>query len=48
MAKISRKQSKKRALIEEGKDYKTERFPFREEDLRYYKVKMQPKKQVMQ
>ncbi|NFG57741.1 YeaH/YhbH family protein [Clostridium botulinum] len=44
MAKISRKQSKKRALIEEGKDYKTERFPFREEDLRYYKVKMQPKK----
>ncbi|AOR24447.1 sporulation protein YhbH [Clostridium taeniosporum] len=44
MAKISRKQSKKRALLEAGEECEDERFPFREEDLRYYKVKLQPKK----
>lgn len=44
-AKISRKQGKKRALIEEGLNDNIERFPFREDDLRYYKVKKKPKKE---
>lgn len=44
MCKIARKQSKKRALREDGQEVPDERFPFREEDLRYYKVKLQPKK----
>ena len=41
MSKIARKQGKKRALAEEG----IERFPFREEDLRYYRVKKKPKRE---
>ena len=45
MAKMSRKQGKKRALIEEGLDPELERFPFREEDMRYYRVKSKPKKE---
>ena len=49
MAKISRKQGKKRALREENEniDVETEieRFPFREDDLRYYRVKNKPKKE---
>lgn len=63
MAKLSRKQGKKRALrelgneenknIEEIKNIEeklecienNERFPFREEDLRYYKVKTKPRKE---
>lgn len=45
MAKIARKQGKKRALIEEGVTEGLERFPFREEDLRYYKVKKKPKRE---
>ena len=44
MSKISRKQGKKRALIEAGLSPELERFPFKEEDLRYYKVKKKPKK----
>lgn len=44
MSKIARKQGKKRALIEAGNNEKLERFPFREEDLRYYRVKLKPKK----
>lgn len=44
-AKISRKQGKKRALIEAGLDDNIERFPFREDDIRYYKVKKRPKKE---
>lgn len=44
MSKIARKQGKKRALHEIGDDQKLERFPFREEDLRYYRVKLKPKK----
>ncbi|SFC94129.1 sporulation protein YhbH [Clostridium uliginosum] len=44
MCKIARKQSKKRALMETSQGYKLERFPFREEDLRYYRVKLKPKK----
>ncbi|MDV4151947.1 sporulation protein YhbH [Clostridium sp. AL.422] len=44
-AKISRKQGKKRALIEAGLNNKITRFPFKEEDLRYYKVKKKPKKE---
>ncbi|VYU38207.1 sporulation protein YhbH [Clostridium tertium] len=44
-AKISRKQGKKRALIEAGLDDNIERFPFREDDIRYYKVKKKPKKE---
>ena len=45
VSKISRKQSKKRALIEAGIDSKIARFPFKEEDLRYYKIKKKPKKE---
>ena len=35
----------KRALAEAGLDQEIERFPFREDDLRYYRVKMKPKKE---
>lgn len=60
MAKLSRKQGKKRALKDlenennENIDYVennmdeidlAERFPFREDDLRYYKVKNKPRKE---
>ncbi|MDD7794907.1 sporulation protein YhbH [Clostridium sp. 'White wine YQ'] len=45
MAKIARKQGKKRALFEANKEEALERFPFREEDLRYHRVKMKPKKE---
>ena len=44
MSKIARKQGKKRALHELKEDTELERFPFREEDLRYYRVKMKPKR----
>ena len=44
MTKIARKQGKKRALKELGEDAELERFPFREEDLRYYRVKMKPRR----
>lgn len=44
MSKIARKQGKKRALQESNSSEKLERFPFREEDLRYYRVKLKPKK----
>ena len=45
MSKIARKQGKKRALREIGEEAEIGRFPFREDDLRYYKVKKQPKKE---
>lgn len=45
MAKTARKQGKKRALKEAGLDTELERFPFREEDIRYYRVKTKPKKE---
>ena len=45
MSKIARKQGKKRALAEEGVEIEIERFPFREEDLRYYRVKKKPKRE---
>lgn len=45
MAKLGRKQGKKRALNEIGDDSEIERFPFREDDLRYWKVKKKPKKE---
>ena len=45
MSKIARKQGKKRALAEEGIETEIERFPFREEDLRYYRVKKKPKRE---
>jgi len=44
MSKIARKQGKKRALKELESDQELDRFPFREEDLRYYRVKTKPKK----
>lgn len=44
MSKISRKQGKKRALNEVQEDSNIERFPFREEDLRYYRVKVKPRR----
>lgn len=45
MSKIARKQGKKRALREMDEDEEIERFPFREDDLRYYRVKMKPRKE---
>ena len=45
MSKIARKQGKKRALREEGLEEEIERFPFKEEDLRYYRVKKKPKRE---
>ncbi|OPX48648.1 sporulation protein YhbH [Clostridium thermobutyricum] len=46
MSKIARKQGKKRALREISKDIDSmERFPFREDDLRYYRVKQKPKRE---
>ncbi|MBE6054667.1 MAG: sporulation protein YhbH [Clostridium sartagoforme] len=45
ISKISRKQGKKRALLEAGMDNKISRFPFKEEDLRYHKIKKKPKKE---
>lgn len=45
MAKTARKQGKKRVLMEEGIEQEVDRFPFREDDLRYYKVKKKPKKE---
>ncbi len=45
MSKIARKQGKKRALRELESEDELERFPFREEDLRYYRVKVKPKKE---
>ncbi|WP_066874618.1 sporulation protein YhbH [Clostridium mediterraneense] len=45
MSKLSRKQGKKRALKEAGIDEEIERFPFREDDLRYYRVTQKPKKE---
>ncbi|MDR3593213.1 YeaH/YhbH family protein [Clostridium sp.] len=44
MSKIARKQGKKRALRELECEDELDRFPFREEDLRYYRVKIKPKK----
>jgi sporulation protein YhbH len=44
MCKIARKQGKKRALRELESEEHLERFPFREEDLKYYRVKMKPKR----
>ena len=45
VCKIARKQGKKRAMREVDIDEELERFPFREEDLRYYKVKNKPKRE---
>ncbi|MDD6794318.1 MAG: sporulation protein YhbH [Clostridiaceae bacterium] len=45
MTKIARKQGKKRALKEENLDDNIGRFPFKEEDLRYYRVKKKPKRE---
>lgn len=45
MCKIARKQGKKRALREADVDEEIERFPFKEEDLRYYRVKTKPKRE---
>jgi len=44
MTKMARKQGKKRALNEIGKETDIGRFPFREEDLRYHRIKVKPKK----
>lgn len=46
MSKIARKQGKKRALIEKNEEFSEDtRFPFREEDLRYYRIKQKPKRE---
>ncbi|MCY6960314.1 sporulation protein YhbH [Clostridium brassicae] len=39
MEKLKRKQGYKRALMEEGKEEEIERFPFKEDDLRYHRLK---------
>jgi uncharacterized sporulation protein YeaH/YhbH (DUF444 family) len=44
MSKIARKQGKKRALRELESEENLDRFPFKEDDLKYYRVKMKPKK----
>lgn len=45
--KLKREQGKKRAIreAEREEDPEKERFPFREEDLRYHKIKEKPKKE---
>ncbi|GKX67759.1 sporulation protein YhbH [Inconstantimicrobium mannanitabidum] len=45
IAKLKRKQGRKRALRERGISEEINRFPFKEEDLRYYRVKMKPKRE---
>lgn len=46
MSKIARKQGKKRALMEKNEELLEDtRFPFREEDLRYYRIKQKPKRE---
>lgn len=45
MMKIERLQSKKRALREANIEEEIDRFPFIEDDLRYYRVKVQPKRE---
>ena len=45
MSKIARKQGKKRVLQEENIDVEIERFPFKQEDVRYYRVKSKPKRE---
>lgn len=43
--KIKRQQGKKRALSEANSSIKLERFPFKEDDLRYYRVKKTKKRE---
>ena len=45
MSKIARKQGKRRAMLEAKAKEELDRFPFREEDLRYYRVKKKPKRE---
>ncbi|HEY5525431.1 MAG TPA: sporulation protein YhbH [Clostridium sp.] len=45
MSKIARKQGKKRVLQEENIDVEIERFPFKQDDVRYYRVKSKPKRE---
>ena len=45
MSKIARKQGKKRVLQEENIEVQVERFPFKQEDVRYYRVKSKPKRE---
>jgi sporulation protein YhbH len=45
MEKIKRKQGKKRALIEAGYLQNIERFPFKDDDLRYFRVKKTKKRE---
>lgn len=45
VSKLARKQGKKRALMEDGIEEGSERFPFKDEDLRYYRVKKKPKRE---
>jgi len=45
MSKIARKQGKKRALQEGNIEIDVERFPFKQDDLRYYRVKPKPKRE---
>ncbi|EYE88527.1 hypothetical protein Q428_07565 [Fervidicella metallireducens AeB] len=43
--KIKRKQGRKRALKEFGLSEENNRFPFKEDDLRYFKVKKKPRRE---
>lgn len=45
MSKIARKQGKKRVLQEENIEAEIERFPFKQDDVRYYRIKSKPKRE---
>lgn len=45
VSKLARLQGKRRALREVGEEDEIERFPFREEDLRYFRVTKKPRKE---
>jgi sporulation protein YhbH len=45
MMRIARKQSLKKILRERGENFEIERVPFREEDLKYYKIRPKIKKE---
>ena len=48
MEKIKRKQGKNKALMEASKEEEIERLPFKNEDLRYHRVKQVLKRESMQ
>ncbi|KPU42286.1 hypothetical protein OXPF_40710 [Oxobacter pfennigii] len=43
--KLKRKQGMKRAMVEKGEEGEIERFPFKEDDLRFYRVKQNKRRE---